>query len=103
VGIERTGAKLSGVIEMIDFWARYTLDKIFDEPAGWETQNLLLVGAVVARAAAWREESRGCHFRSDFPEPRPELAVHDCWRRGRGEAATEAVEGGKLQVAQHGP
>lgn len=83
VGIERAEPKLSGVIDMIDFWARYTLDKIFDDPAGWETQNLLLVGALVARSAAWREESRGCHARADFPAPRPELAVRDCWRRAR--------------------
>jgi L-aspartate oxidase len=91
VGIERTGAKLSGVIEMIDFWARYTLDKIFDEPMGWETQNLLLVGALASRAAAWREESRGCHFRSDFPALRDEFALHDYWKRGR-----ENVETGKI-------
>jgi L-aspartate oxidase len=96
VGLERTHAKLDGVIEMIDFWARYTLDKIFDEPMGWETQNLLLVGAVVARAAAWREESRGCHYRSDFPAPHGEFAVHDYWRRGRESVETE---NGKVQMA----
>jgi L-aspartate oxidase len=82
VGIERTGARLSGVVEMIDFWARYTLDKIFDDVAGWETQNMLLAGALVARAAMWREESRGCHARSDFPEPVEHFRVHDAWRRG---------------------
>jgi aspartate oxidase len=82
VGIERTQAKLTGVVEMIDFWARYTLDKIFDEPHGWETQNMLLVGALVARSALWREESRGCHDRSDHVGERAAFAVHDCWRRG---------------------
>jgi L-aspartate oxidase len=100
VGIERGEPKLSGVIDMIDFWARYTLDKIFDEPAGWETQNLLLVGAVVARSAAWREESRGCHSRADFPAPRPELAVHDTWRRGRTSVEVSEIAGaGKCQTA----
>lgn len=83
VGIERTGAKLRDVVEMLDFWGRYTLDKIFDDPFGWETQNLLLVGALTARSAEWREESRGCHARIDFPEPREEFRVQDCWRRGR--------------------
>lgn len=85
VGIERTGQKLGGCIEMIDFWARYTLDKIFDDPQGWETQNMLAVGALVARAAAWREESRGAHLRMDFPASRAEFQVHDCWRRGKEE------------------
>jgi L-aspartate oxidase len=93
VGIERTGAKLSGVIEMLDFWARYTLDKIFDEPQGWETQNLLFVGALVARSAMWREESRGCHDRTDFPGHRAEFDVHDCWRRG--DATARRVEKGE--------
>lgn len=93
VGIERTGAKLSGVIEMLDFWARYTLDKIFDEPQGWETQNLLFVGALVARSAMWREESRGCHDRTDFPGQRAEFDVHDCWRRG--DSTARRVEKGE--------
>lgn len=93
VGIERTAAKLSGVIEMIDFWARYTLDKIFDDPEGWETQNMLLAGAIVAKSSLWRRESRGCHFRLDCPEPSEELRVHDLWRRGRVEPATAAVSG----------
>jgi L-aspartate oxidase len=83
VGIERTGAKLQGVSEMIDFWGRYTLDKIFDEPFGWETQNMLLVGAVMARAALWREESRGCHLRLDFAERREAFARQDVWGKGR--------------------
>lgn len=86
VGLERTGQRLASQIEMLDFWARYTLDKIFDEPLGWETQNMLLVGAMVARAALWREESRGCHLRLDFPDLAESFAVHDCWRRGRGGA-----------------
>ncbi|MFZ4573355.1 MAG: L-aspartate oxidase, partial [Phycisphaerales bacterium] len=91
VGIERTGVRLSGVIEMIDFWARYTLDKIFDEPQGWESQNLLFVGALVARSALWREESRGCHDRTDFPGVRAEFEVHDCWRRGDVSAVRVAL------------
>jgi L-aspartate oxidase len=92
VGIERTGAKLRDAIDMFDFWGRYTLDKIFDEPEGWETQNMLLVGALMARSASWREESRGCHSRDDFPEPLPHLAAHDAWRRGRAEPTIESLK-----------
>lgn len=32
-----------------------------------EVENALLVGEMVARTALWREESRGAHFRKDFP------------------------------------
>ena len=83
VGIERTAQRLDSCVDMIDFWARYTLDKIFDDPAGWETQNMLLVGALIARSAQWREESRGAHLRTDFPHSSEEFRVRDCWRRGR--------------------
>lgn len=88
VGITRSGGRLADAVDMLGFWARYTLDKIFDDPDGWETQNMLLVATLMARSAAWREESRGCHARSDHPDARPEFAVHDCWRRGSGEPTT---------------
>ncbi|MFG0244259.1 MAG: L-aspartate oxidase [Phycisphaerales bacterium JB054] len=96
VGIERTGAKLRDAVEMFDFWGRYTLDKIFDEPEGWETQNMLLVGALMARSALWREETRGCHARDDFPDARPEFLVHDCWTRGDEGPEPVPVETGEL-------
>jgi len=90
-GIVRSGGELRDLTEMVDFWARYTLDKVFDDRRGWETQNMLLIGAVVARSALWREESRGCHERSDFPERREGLAAHDLWRRGEAGPRTEPV------------
>jgi L-aspartate oxidase len=34
----------------------------------FETRNLYHVGALIARAALRRQESRGAHFRSDYPE-----------------------------------
>jgi L-aspartate oxidase len=91
VGIERNTTGLCDVGDMIDFWARYCLDKIFDEPAGWETQNLLLAGALVVRSACWRKESRGSHARADHPERSEEYLVHDGQRRGEAELTTEPV------------
>lgn len=92
VGIERDGRRLDEVTEMFDFWARYTLDKIFDEQSGWEVQNLLLAGALITRAAAWRGESRGTHYRVDAPEAKEELRGHDLWERGREKPTLLAVE-----------
>jgi len=92
VGIERDGSRLAEVAEMFDFWARYTLDKIFDDRAGWEVQNLLLVGALVTRAARWREESRGTHYRLDFPETLDAFHVHDIWSRDSTEPDVEPVQ-----------
>jgi aspartate oxidase len=91
-GVERTGPRLADVRDMIDFWARYTLDKIFDAPDGWQTQNMLLVAALMARSAHWRCESRGCHTRTDHPLPSEQYRVHDRWRRGGTEPALIDVE-----------
>ena len=85
VGIERTGAQLDEVADMFDFWARYTLDKIFDNPDGWQVQNMLTVGALLTRAAGWRQESRGVHYRTDYPQASEKLRFHDIWLRGQGE------------------
>ncbi len=88
VGIERNGTKLHDAVDMLTFWARYTLDKIFDEPRGWEVQNMLLAGSLVARSAEWREESRGVHTRTDYADAEPRFRVHDLWRRGTPTPAT---------------
>ncbi|MEM8835898.1 MAG: L-aspartate oxidase [Planctomycetota bacterium] len=101
VGVERSGAKLRDAGDMLDFWARYTLDKIFDEPDGWETQNMLLGGALVTRSAAWRAESRGCHARTDVTEPLDEFRVHDRWRRGRSEPSLVPVSAAEERCVQH--
>jgi len=98
VSIRREGDRLPEVEEMFDFWARYTLDKIFDERPGWETQNLLTVGALITRAARWRDESRGTHYRVDHPERRDAFRVHDLWHRGDPEPRTQAVDGVEPQV-----
>jgi len=41
--------------------------------ADWELRNLALAARAIVAAAAIREESRGSHFRSDFPALNPEL------------------------------
>jgi L-aspartate oxidase len=43
------------------------LPRQFDRPDGWELQNMLILARVMVEAALMREESRGVHFRSDFP------------------------------------
>jgi len=35
----------------------------------WETINLLTVAQLIVSGALWRRESRGCHYRADYPNP----------------------------------
>ena len=66
--MEREATHLSEAIEIIEFWSRYVMDKVLDEPAGWECQNMLTIARIMATAALDRQESRGVHYRSDFPQ-----------------------------------
>lgn len=68
VGIERHEQRLAETIEIIDFWRQYVMDKVFDEPLGWECQNMLTVSRLITHSALARRESRGVHFRSDYPK-----------------------------------
>jgi len=48
-----------------------------------EARNLLTTGMLIARAAAMREESRGAHYRDDFPERNDaKWRGHTVWRIG---------------------
>jgi len=67
VGITRKAQPLKEAQEIIKFWQRYVMDKIFDSPSGWGCQNMLTVCLLMAQSAEKRQESRGVHFRSDFP------------------------------------
>jgi L-aspartate oxidase len=51
---------------------------LFEHAAG------TLVPWLIARCALAREESRGAHFRADFPAKRPEFQKHSIARKGSG-------------------
>ncbi len=67
VGIERSRFGLEETVHMLHFWGRYIMDKEFNERGGWELQNMLVVARLIAESATLRAESRGVHFRTDFP------------------------------------
>ena len=69
VGIERSDEFLHEAEENIDFWCRYVMVKEFHFRTGWELQNMLSLAKIITVAARRRTESRGVHFRDDFPEP----------------------------------
>lgn len=67
VGIRRDAERLEDAAEQTDRWCRYVLSRQFADPAGWQLQNMLCVARLVIAAAAERAESRGVHFRTDYP------------------------------------
>ncbi len=67
VGLERSAESIRESADRIDFWERYTLNRQFRYPAGLEMQNMLTLAKLLVRSALWRRESRGAHYRSDFP------------------------------------
>jgi L-aspartate oxidase len=66
-GVRREAARLHDAQEDIDQWCSYVLPRQFTDPKGWELQNMLTIARLMIRAAVEREESRGVHVRTDFP------------------------------------
>ena len=63
--------------------------------------NMALAGQIIAASALQRKESRGGHYRSDFPEPNPELAerskvtLDSLGLSDRGDGAPQAIMAGR--------
>lgn len=65
-GIVRTGAGLRYAIQRLEDLRSQTMKP--QTRRGHEAQNLLAAGLLVTRSALAREESRGAHYRTDFPD-----------------------------------
>jgi L-aspartate oxidase len=79
-GVRREAEELREAAETIHSWRQLFAIQPQTTPQGWELQNMLLVSQMLIHAAQIREESRGVHFRTDFPEPRPEWRRSICFR-----------------------
>ena len=67
-GVRRDGDSLTAAIDSIHTWQNYVLAQEFPSAEGWELQNMLTVGKLLCESALKREESRGVHLRTDFPD-----------------------------------
>jgi L-aspartate oxidase len=76
MGITRDAAGLAEAADRVDHWGRYLLPMEFDDTTGWTLQNMLITARLMIAAAAARTESRGTHFRVDFPQSDPAMNRH---------------------------
>ncbi len=67
MGVIRDKPGLEQAKQDVAFWCRYVLRREFDGRPGWELQNLLTIARLMIHSALERCESRGVHFRADFP------------------------------------
>jgi L-aspartate oxidase len=66
VGIVRTGSGLKQAISRLE-----EIGQPISKPRSrreYEARNLQIAGLLVARSALAREESRGAHYRTDYPD-----------------------------------
>ena len=70
LGVSRSGPELAVVCAELE---------AADDPGG--DRPATLVALLLARAALRREESRGGHHRTDFPEARPGWRLHQVMNR----------------------
>lgn len=79
VGIIRSGRSLKEAANILATWESL-LSKPSDRPS-YELNNLVLCARLVTEAALLRKESRGAHFRTDFPRPSPEWRRHIIFKK----------------------
>jgi L-aspartate oxidase len=73
-GILRSGPELNAAFTMLRSRERITMSDA--TRADFEQRNIHLIALLISFAALAREESRGAHYRIDFPNKLPELARH---------------------------
>lgn len=80
VGVVRDGKRLKSVIAELES-LRAKLPALTSRKV-WEAVNILETGLLIARSALAREESRGAHYRTDFPEHSQKFLKHSVVRHG---------------------
>jgi L-aspartate oxidase len=74
VGIIRNKEDLTEAADVLATWQN-CLPQPTDRPS-YELKNLAMTGRLMTEAALLRQESRGAHFRSDFPHSSPQWQRH---------------------------
>jgi succinate dehydrogenase/fumarate reductase flavoprotein subunit len=97
VGIIREGDRLRSALESFDALERDRLPRLLTSTpreiiAALEARSLLLIAQMAASSALLREESRGAHYRSDFPEEAEDGMFNTLVRFDGGKFDFEKIE-----------
>ena len=80
VGMVRNAERLGWAATVLESWDR-TMAAPTDRPSH-ELANMVLLGRLIAEAALKRQESRGAHFREDYPDSSPAWLKHIVMAQG---------------------
>jgi len=83
VGIVRSSEGLRKADLQLDLWDREYTRKM--DRSSLELESALCTARLITRMALLREESRGVHYRSDFPKELPEWRRHIVFRSSTSE------------------
>ncbi|MDJ0974300.1 MAG: L-aspartate oxidase [Planctomycetota bacterium] len=85
-GIVRSGGQLAGAVGAVNGWEGFALRVGPPSEERFTLVNMLCVARLLTTAALFREESRGTHWRRDFPERDDDRwAVHIVHQRDKPE------------------
>ena len=74
LGIERRGSRMLLTARILNAWES-TMPEPTDGPSH-ELENMVLLGRLIAESALLRQESRGSHYRADFPDASSKWEKH---------------------------
>lgn len=99
VGVRRDREGLEEADEQLEAWSFFSMSQSFDSHAGWELQNLLQTATLMTKSALLREETRGVHWRADFPDLDPAFERHIAFRHGSLEPVETLLPAPKQEPA----
>jgi len=82
VGILREEKRLKDAVKILEIWNKELEGTFIKNREFLELKNMVLVSYLTAKSALLREESRGAHFRIDYPITKEEWRKHIIWQKG---------------------